>query len=163
MGSGGLPQSKEFEILFSKGFNNGNNFLRSNGIMNLGELNLKLDEIRTSTDSLRGWMGHSYKYWKSYIDDTTSFNALSKTTIPVLIIAGSRDESTPIESVMFSKNQLEGHVNIRFEIIPDVDHRFIDINGRNLLPTIYKSKILGVRMLVHSNFTYVCTTKWPAE
>ncbi|NLD91934.1 MAG: alpha/beta hydrolase [Fibrobacter sp.] len=142
MGAGGLPQAKEFEILLKKGFKWKPDFFSSNGITNLEELQNKFDEIRISTDTLQGWMGHSFKYWKMALDDTTSFHALSNITIPVLIISGTDDESSPVESTLFVKNQLKDHSNIKVVTLDGLNHAFTTVNGKNMMSQIYKDEII---------------------
>jgi pimeloyl-ACP methyl ester carboxylesterase len=141
MGAGGLSQSKEFEILFGKGFKREKDFLAANGISTLDDLYAKFNDIRTNPDSLLGWMHYSYKYWKSYIDVST-VDLLSKSTIPVLVIAGTDGEMMPIESVKFLKEQAVGNSNIRIAMIEGADHRFIDKRGWSLLSNISKKVIL---------------------
>ncbi len=142
MGAGGLPQSKEFEILLKKGFKRDPDFFTANGITNLDELQNKFDEIRISTDTLQGWMGHSFKYWKMALDDTTSFHALANISIPVLIISGTEDESSPVESALFVKNQLKDHSNIKVVTIDGLNHSFKTVNGKNMMSQIYKNEII---------------------
>jgi pimeloyl-ACP methyl ester carboxylesterase len=142
LGASCRPQCKDFEVLITKGFKRSSNIFRACGIMNVDELRQKCDEIRNSTDSLRGWLGYSYKYWKQALDDTTAYAALSKSTIPVLVISGGDDESTPAEGVKPLRDSLGGKSNFTFEFIPEADHRMVGRQGQNLMPQVYRTTIL---------------------
>lgn len=142
MGSNCLPQLRDFEYLISKGFKGQLNYFRSSGVMNVEELRNKAEEIRNSSDTLRGWMGYSYKYWQSALFDTLSYSAISSLDIPVLLIAGDKDESSSIEGVKQLRDRLSGKSNIRFEIVPDVDHRFRNMQSQNMMPMVFKDVIL---------------------
>ena len=141
MGAGGMPQSKEFEILIKR-IPESRNYFFENGVSDLNELKAKLNEIRNSSEMSNSWMGYSYKYWKSYID-TSFMEVIAGLSIPVLIVSGSEDEMMPVESVELVKSKLGDRGNIRVEVIAGADHQFRDKgNGKPMLPMLYKKVIL---------------------
>jgi len=141
MGAGGYPQRKEFQILLEEQLSNEDEgFLEKAGIKNEEGLINKADEIRNNPTSEKFWLGHTYKYWNSYIA-YSPLKYLKRLNIPTLYIIGKKDKSVPYESVKYLSNRLEDKDNFRFEIISGLDHNFNDESGNNKLNEIMKDII----------------------
>lgn len=142
MGAGGYSQAKEFEILLNKELENDKegNFKKA-GIKNQQELITKLIEISNNPTYEKYWLGHTYKYWDSYLNYKAE-KYLDKIKIPVLYIIGKEDKSVPYQSVEYLSNKFSYKKNFTFEIIPELNHSFTDKSGNNKLKEIMKKIIL---------------------
>lgn len=142
MGAGGYSQSKELEILLKKQIENEEKgIFEGSGIKSRDDLQKKFKAIKDNPTDEQFWLGHTYKYWDSYLDYKPA-KYLSKLNIPVLYIIGGEDKSVPYQSVEYLADKFVDKRNFRFEIIPELDHSFTDKSGSNKIKQILKDIIL---------------------
>lgn len=142
MGAGGYSQAQEFEILLNNEIENGKEgkFIKA-GIKNQQELKAKFKETSDNPTYEKYWLGHTYKYWDSFLNYKPD-RYLECLSIPVLYIIGKEDESVPYQSVEYLANKFSHKENFTFEIIPELDHSFTDKAGNNRLAEIMIKIIL---------------------
>jgi len=129
-GNGGLSGTEKIKILFDKEKQmNYSGYLTLSGIKTIEDLNKQLDDIKNNPTNDEYFLGHTYKYWNSYIYyDIDDF--YDKLNIPSLIIIGERDMSVPCESVSHLKEKYKSKKNFSLHIIPDLDHQLVDSKGK---------------------------------
>lgn len=126
---GGISQEAELKLLSKTGradFGNGYTTI----------LDTLFDEIKNSIDDSKIWAGHPYRRWKSYLNDSSA-SYLEKTTLPVLILHGEKDNSVPVESAreLYAFLNSKGKQNIKYIEYKNTDHSFKDINtGLSIYP-----------------------------
>jgi len=89
---------------------------------------LKLKEIYDNPDATdKFWLGHTYKRWNSFSKDIPLENMM-KLDIPILIIAGGKDENSPILGLDYVKLEFtrKGKRNLTYKVYPNCDHWFND-------------------------------------
>jgi len=142
LATGGYEQSKQFEILFEKEKNeNYKGFLTANGITSKEDLQNQYDVIKNNPSSEQIWLGHSYKYWNSYLWYNPE-EIIEKIDTPILHIIGERDRSVPVESIEYLMKRYNHKKNLEFHIIPDLDHSFTDSNGNKQFNKVLKEIVL---------------------
>jgi hypothetical protein len=142
LSTGGFEQSKQFELLLEKEQKeNYKGFLTSNGITSKEDLQKQYFLIKNNPSSEQYWLGHSYKYWNSFLWYNPDL-FIEKLEIPVLLINGARDKSVPVESIERMKERFKHKPNLEFHIIPDLDHSFTDSKGNKHFNRVLKEIIL---------------------
>lgn len=142
MGAGGYSQAKEFETLVNKEINDDQErTFGKAGIKDLQELNAKFREITSNPTYDKFWLGHTYKYWNSFLNYKPDIY-LDKLDIPVLYIIGKEDNSVPYQSVESLANKFSDRNNFAFKIISGLDHSFTDKSGKNKLKEVMERVIL---------------------
>ena len=142
LATGGYEQSKQFELLLEKEKNeNYKGFLTSNGITSKEYLQKQYSIIKNNPSSEQFWLGHSYKYWNSFLWYNPD-EIIEKLDIPLLHIIGGRDRSVPVESIEYLMERFKHKTNLEFHIIPDLDHSFTDSNGNKQFNRVLKEIVL---------------------
>jgi pimeloyl-ACP methyl ester carboxylesterase len=141
LGNGGLSGVEKINILFEKEKKyNHNGYLTQSGINSKSELDSLLRDIKDNPTTEKCFLGFTYKYWNSYIYyDIDSY--YEKIKIPTLVIIGENDYSVPCESVTHLQEKFKSNKLFTFEIVPDVDHSFIDPKGEKQFNNILKNII----------------------
>ncbi len=85
------------------------------------------DIINNPESTDKYFMGHSYQRWASFFKNEPD-KLFLKVDIPVFLAHGTRDESSPIESVDFLQTQMILHnkKNITFRKYPGLNHYLAD-------------------------------------
>jgi pimeloyl-ACP methyl ester carboxylesterase len=122
---GGLTQAEELSILVERE----PGYL---GMSNPEELEAKFEEIRAAPDSGELWAGHPFRMWSSYLW-FSSMDSLTSLTIPMFLVQGDTDMSTPVESARALRDEFErlGLTNLTYAEYPGLDHGFNDEAGEN--------------------------------
>jgi len=142
LATGGYEQSKQFEILLEKEKDEDyKGFLTLNGIITKEDLQKQYDIIKNNPSSEKIWLGHSYKYWNSFLWYNPE-NIIEKLDIPILHIIGERDRSVPVESIEYLMERFKHKKNLEYHIIPDLDHSFTDSNGNKQFNKVLKEIVL---------------------
>ena len=129
-GNGGLSGTEKINILFDKEKKlDYKGYITLSGIKTKDELDTLLNDIKNKPTTEEYFLGHTYKYWNSYIYYDID-NFYDKLSIPVLVIIGEKDMSVPCESVSHLKEKYKDKKNFSLHIIPDVNHQFIDSKGK---------------------------------
>jgi len=142
LSSGGYEQSKQFELLLEKEQkDNYKGFLILNGITSKKDLEKQFEIIKGTPSENKFWLGHSYKYWNSYLWYNPD-KIIDSLKIPILIIIGDRDRNVPVESVEFLQEKYKHKINLTIKIVTDLDHQFMDSKGNRQFSRVLKEIIL---------------------
>ncbi len=142
LAAGGFEQSKQFEILLEKEKKEHyKGFLTTNGITSKADLQNQYNIIKSNPSSKKSWLGHSYKYWNSYLWYNPD-QILEKLDIPILHIIGERDRNVPVKSIKYLMERFKHKKNLEYHIIPGLDHSFIDSNGNKQMDKVLKEIVL---------------------
>ncbi len=142
LGAGGYSQSREFEILLEKELKQSTKgMFWQVGISSREQLQQKFDLIRNKPSHKKFWLGHSHKYWNSYLWYSPE-QYISRLHIPILYVIGNRDESVPVETVLYLQNKLSSKKNISFYVAPGLDHRFTNQDGNNKINEIIEQVVI---------------------
>ena len=142
LSSGGFEQSKQFELLLKKEKKeNYKGFLSLNGISSQNDLEKQFKIIKNNPSENKLWLGHSYKYWNSYLWYNPD-NIIDSLTIPILILIGDRDRNVPVESVKYLQKKYKHKSNITIKILNGLDHQYKDAKGSRQFSKVLKENIL---------------------
>jgi pimeloyl-ACP methyl ester carboxylesterase len=141
LGNGGLTGIEKVNILIDKEKKYSyNGFLTMSGIKTKEDLDALLKEIKENPTNEKCFLGYTYKYWNSYMFyDIDSY--YEKLKIPALIVMGEKDMSVPCESAQYLKEKFKSNPNFTVEIIPDLNHSFIDSKGEKQFNKVLKNII----------------------
>jgi fermentation-respiration switch protein FrsA (DUF1100 family) len=141
LGNGGLTGVEKVNILIEKEKKNHiSGYLTKSGINTKEDLDALLIEIKENPTDEKCFLGYTYKYWNSYMYyDIDSY--YEKLKIPALIVMGEKDMSVPCESAMHLKEKFKSNPNFKVEIVPDLNHFFIDSKGEKQFNKVLKNII----------------------
>ena len=76
--------------------------------------------------------GYTNSYWLDMLEDAP-MDYLRNLNIPVYYGIGEKDDSMPVESVYYLRDEFDklGKHNLTVKIYPDCDHRLVDANGNS--------------------------------
>lgn len=103
--------------------------LKQNGAISF-DVEAGWQKISSDSRSIeKNWYGNPYRWW-SDVMDMDPLPALLKLNIPIIVGIGEKDESVPVESVLFLESKLKeaGKNNLVVRIYPSADHR-LNSNG----------------------------------
>jgi pimeloyl-ACP methyl ester carboxylesterase len=142
LSSGGFEQARQFKLLLNKE-NEGNykGFLSLNGISSQSDLEKQFKIIKDNPSENKLWLGHSYKYWNSYLWYNPD-NIIDSLTIPILILIGDKDRYVPVESVKYLQKKYKYKTNITIKILKGLDHQYKDSKGNRQFSKVLKDIIL---------------------
>ncbi len=125
LGSGGLPQSEELQILYPKYKDNFKDIFA---------------DIRKHPNSTqKEFMGHPYIYWSNVLFENP-MNYYSIINIPVLLVIGEKDKSVPVESARFLRDEFKKlkKSNLKYIEYKNCNHILTDNNQRNHKKDFFK-------------------------
>ncbi|MCU7935579.1 MAG: alpha/beta hydrolase [Candidatus Thiodiazotropha sp. (ex Dulcina madagascariensis)] len=123
IGSGGMPQRQALRILHARG----------KASVDIDALERQVAKTPGSLDSS---YGQTYRYWSSYFDVSPA-DALLHTSVPILVIMGTKDNSEPIESLDYLVRVFAdaGKKNLDVKRLEGANH-VLSRNGEDLKPGI---------------------------
>ena len=120
--AGGWSQKTEFQYMVGKY----PGYLDCNSVQ---QLNDTLNKIETAKNDMQLWMGHPYRRWTTYMNDS-AINYLKDVTAPILLIHCTEDMSVPVQSAHALVDQLKAlnKNNLTYIEYKDLDHTLTNVH-----------------------------------
>jgi len=115
-------------------------FPKVSGVATIEDLEKQLDRMRAKPSGDSNWLGHSWRYWSSYID-YSSGPSLERLDIPTMLIVGRRDNSVSADALASLRQRLAKHSNITVHVVAEADEAFNDTDGDSLLGSTIRNVV----------------------
>jgi dipeptidyl aminopeptidase/acylaminoacyl peptidase len=117
-GAGGLRQYEEFKILQQR------DDLPDTLKRGCEQVDSVIDEIRADPDSIeKQYFGHAYRRWSGFLD-YVPLDDLVSIDIPILLIHGAQDVSSPVETARIVVSEFDelGKTNLTYHEYEEMGH-----------------------------------------
>lgn len=107
-------------------------------------MNKTFDEILENPAISKTYLGttNTYKWWSSILN-LRAVNYMVNLSIPILLVQGSIDEATPVESARATEALFRemGKSNLKYTEYEGLDHTWTDANGKSQVSVVLKDVI----------------------
>lgn len=105
-------------------------------------------EARSNPTGSKRWAGASYRWWADAVD-VTAAKMLLQTSVPILLIHGTRDQSAPVSTARATRDLLarQGRRNLTYREYEGYDHFMKDAAGVDHRPAVLKEAATWLRQM----------------